>query len=397
MAAVTARAPWTFRQPLVVRSSLRRWRTTLGMVAAVGLALGMVMTMMAMIGGSTWLYVGDYQTSGADLYVLQRGGTLVPLLPGEGLGSLDDARHRMAQARGLPGVRAVVGVVAWPLRRTPDVPVRRLPPERFLAIGVDGDAGAIPNALDVRSGRWLERDDEVVLGPKLARQKGLAVGDTVTLERRRLAVVGVGKLRGASLAGDGAAFMTRRTVQELGHVGDRVDFLIVDAAEPGETAAALASQIVSIDVWDRGRIVAAIDQLMSRSMTIWRIVIGLALFVAGVFVSSMLSRSVIERSGELATLRAIGVPARTIASLVVGDATLVAVLATLVGIAISRLLGFWLDRVLAASLNMDSIYRADAGLFAQAFLVALVLGALAAILPTRRALAVEPAEVLRES
>jgi ABC-type lipoprotein release transport system permease subunit len=389
--------PWAFRQPIVVRSTLRRWRGTLGMVGAVGLALGLVLTMLAMIEGSTWLYVGDYQTSGADLYVLQRGGTLVPLLPGEGLGSLGEARHRLSQARAAPGVRAAVGVVAWPLRRTPDAPVRRQPVERVMAVGVDGDPRGIPDALDLRAGRWLAADEEIVLGPKLARDKGLAVGDALTLEGRRVRVVGIGKLRGASMAGDGAAFLDRRVLQQLGAVGDRLDFIVVDADDPAATAAVLASQMTSVDVWDRARIVGALDQLLSRSMTIWNLVAGLALFVAGVFVSSMLLRSVAERRSELATLRAIGVPARTIAALVVGEAALVVLLATVAGFAVSRVLGLWLDRTLAESLNMDSIYRVTPAMVLRMSAIALVVGGLAALLPTRRALAVEPADVLRQS
>jgi ABC-type antimicrobial peptide transport system permease subunit len=349
-----------------------------------------------MIGGSAWMYVGDYQTSGADLYVLQRGGTLVPLMPGEGLGSLDEARHRLAQARAVPGVRAAIGVATRGLRRTPEVAARRPPVERLVAVGVDGDPRGIPDALDLKAGRWLAGDDEVVLGPKVARLKSLGVGDALTLEGRRMRVVGVGKLRGASLSGDGAVFLDRRLLQALSSVGDRLDFMIVDAADPALATAELSRGLTSVEVWDRARIVAALDQLLSRSMTIWNLVIGLALFVAGVFVSSMLARSVAARRTELATLRAIGVPAGWIAGLVLGEAALIALLATLCGVVVSRLLGLWLDRVLAESLNMDSIYRATPGIYAEMLAIALVVGGLAAIVPTRRALRVEPAEALRD-
>src|SRR5438132_7087475 len=90
------RPPWAFRQPLIVRVALRRWRGMLGMVLGVGGALGMVMMLLFMARASAWIYIQDYVESGTDLYIVRNGGVLVGRLPGETPGTLRDARHRLA-------------------------------------------------------------------------------------------------------------------------------------------------------------------------------------------------------------------------------------------------------------------------------------------------------------
>jgi ABC-type lipoprotein release transport system permease subunit len=236
----------------------------------------------------------------------------------------------------------------------------------------------------------------VVLGRKLADEKGLSVGDTLVLERRRLTVVGVGRLRGVGLAADGAAYLDLATHRELSGLGGRVNYLLVDAPDPPAAAARLRAALDAVEVQDRAAVTRALDELMSRAMVIWQLIIGLTLVVAGVFVASMLLRSVGERRAELATLRAIGVPARTVVALVLADALAVSLAGSLLGVALSRLLGIGLDRVIAESLGMESIYRIDATMVAQTVAIALALGALASLLPVRSALRTEPADALRE-
>lgn len=62
----------------------------------------------------------------ADLYVTTEGGKPIPILAGETPGIIEDARHVMAQIRGLPGVTAVLGQMTWTLE--PTVTDLELPP-----------------------------------------------------------------------------------------------------------------------------------------------------------------------------------------------------------------------------------------------------------------------------
>jgi ABC-type antimicrobial peptide transport system permease subunit len=124
---------------------------------------------------------------------------------------------------------------------------------------------------------------------------------------------------------------------------------------------------------------------------------GLALLVAALFIGSMLGRSVAERRFEFATLRAIGIPRRTILSTVGLEALLVSAVAGLVGIALSLVFGFWINAVVAPPYGIEFLFVADAGLFAQVLGLALLLGLVAGLGPARQATRVDPVEVLREA
>ena len=43
--------------------------------------------------------------------------TLLPLLPGEGPGTIDHARNTLTQIRGVPGVETAFGALTWPVER----------------------------------------------------------------------------------------------------------------------------------------------------------------------------------------------------------------------------------------------------------------------------------------
>jgi hypothetical protein len=153
-----------------VRNVWRRRRGLLGMIVGVGIALGLGMTMLAVSQASIDLFTGDYRVSSAQLYVTTEGGKPVPILAGETPGTIENARHVMAQLRGLPGVTAVLGEMTWTLERErPGPKVHDTPKELLTVMGVEGDPNDIPGALRLDSGRWPRRTDEIMLGAKVAR------------------------------------------------------------------------------------------------------------------------------------------------------------------------------------------------------------------------------------
>ena len=121
---VAAGRRWAAGLPYAVRTVLRRWRAMIGMILGVGIALGIGMTMLGVNAATLDIFTRDYRTSGADLRVIARGGTLVPLLPGDSPGTIKHASNILAQIRGLPGVTAVVGVINWELERERPGPKR---------------------------------------------------------------------------------------------------------------------------------------------------------------------------------------------------------------------------------------------------------------------------------
>lgn len=104
------------------------------------------------------------------------------------------------------------------------------------------------------------------------------------------------------------------------------------------------------------------------------IIVLLTLSIAALFVGNMLSSSVDARRLEFGTLRAIGVPTRTILWLVAAESLLICIAGSAVGIAFSLGLGSFINVTIAVQYGLDSLYVANAGLFATMALLAVTLG-----------------------
>ena len=386
------------RLPYPLRDTLRRWREMVGMIVGVGIALGIGMTFLGVSRGEMEMFTADYRKSGADLYVATQGGKLVQYLPGDTPGAIKQARHALAQIRALPGVNAAIGVTSWTMERDQGGPKRRdEPTELVLALGIDGDPTMIADALVVDQGRWIRRSNEVFVGPKLAREKHLAIGDALRLNEREFVVVGIGKFRGAGLTSDGVAYVERQALQQRADVGDNVTFIVVDTVQPAVTRR-MIQELDSYSIWSPPDIRQDAEKLYSTAMALYWVLIGLTLAIAGLFVANMLSHSVAERRMEFATLRAIGVSSRQILVTIAIEATIISLVAWVVGVAVSYALGAGINGYMAPQYGMEgNLYAADAQLFALILSLSLVLGVLSGLYPARRATQIDPVIVLREA
>jgi putative ABC transport system permease protein len=388
---------WILALPYPLRNMLRRWRGMLGMILGVGIALGIGMTMLAVSSAIIAIFTADYRRSGADLYVVTEGGTLIALLPGDSPGTIDRGRHTLAQIRALPGVSAAIGAMNWTMERNREGPRRRDETAELIAVmGIDGDPALVPNVLSLQAGRWLRRSDEVVIGSKLGREKALELGRPLRLNGRDFTIVGIGKLRGFGFATDAVAYMDMQAFRLRADVGDVFNVIAVDTDRAAETRQRIL-ELESLTVFDPDELVRLAEEANATSAMLRSILSLLTLSIAALFVSNMLGRSVAERRLEFATLRAIGIPTRTILLTVAGEAFLVSVAAGVVGIGISQLIGALLNGLVAPPYGFETLYVADLQLFGTIFALALGLGLLAGLFPARSATRVDPVDVLREA
>src|SRR5581483_4969792 len=202
-------------------------------------------------------------------------------------------------------------------------------------------------------------------------------------------VVGIGKLRGFGFGMDGVAYLDARSFALRADAGDVVSMIAIDTADAPGTRARIA-EIGSLATFSPEDLVRQAEAAMQDAITIQWVFSGLTLAIAALFVSNMLSRSVAARRMEFATLRAIGVPQRTILLTVAAEALIVSVVAIVIGITFSTVVGWAVNHYLAPLYALDSLYSAGVGLFALVILLALALGMLAGLLPARRATRVDP-------
>lgn len=395
--AALYRPGWSAGLPYPVRNVWRRRRGLLGMIVGVGIALGLGMTMLAVSQASIDLFTGDYRVSSAQLYVTTEGGKPVPILAGETPGTIENARHVMAQLRGLPGVTAVLGEMTWTLERErPGPKVHDAPKELLTVMGVEGDPNDIPGALRLDSGRWPRRTDEIMLGAKLARDKGLTLGDTLRLARRDFTVVGIGRLRGFGFSGDSLGYVELQSLRQRASIGDVVNMIAVATTSPTVTRQRI-DDLESLSAFSADDLIRQAEEANQAGVVIRFIMVLLTLVIAALFVANMLSRSVSERRLELATLKAIGMPGGTIIWSIAGEALLVCVAAYFVGIGMALLFGYLINELVAKAYGFESLFAVDAGSFLLVFVVAVGLGLLAGLVPARQATRVDPVDVLREA
>jgi ABC-type lipoprotein release transport system permease subunit len=412
---------WLLKLPYPVRTVIRRWRGLTGMVIGVGIALGIGMLFLGVSKSKVDLYSANFVRVAADLYVVQRGGTLVPILPSDTTGSIAKASGVIAQVRAIKEVRTVVGIALAGLEQERESARNADEPAALVTVmGVDGDPSQIDGLLVPKQGRWLRRPDEVMVGTTLAREKHLAVGDPLRLSGRTFTIVGIGRLRGSSFGTEGYAYLDYQALRERSGAPDSMSMMIVDVDAPGTRALAPSAgpaspsgsqgvpnpvaevrgkivALASVAAFEPAQLVELAETAMKASYVFSWLMIALTLAIAALFVSNMLGRSVAERRIEFATLRAIGLPARTVLATVAGEAAVIICLAWLFGLAMAWGLGAWTNVIIEQAYGLENMYVADPPLFIALFVVSALVGLAAGLVPARQATAVDPVEVLRDA
>jgi len=255
----------------------------------------------------------------------------------------------------------------------------------------------------------------ILLSAAAATRLGAAVGDTVTLVGRldpqvvtasvgrRLVVRGLVRwlydYRGQPSVGTVLPLMQRLARQEA---EDRVSLLVVkvrdDAAVP-RVAARLRERFPQLEV----NSVADLAVQFKRRLVYFRqlsyILGSMSVIVTVLLIATLMTITVHERLGEIATLRAIGVSRRTVVRQVVAESTVLTVVGATLGILLGVLTARRLDAILTSFPGLPAAFsffvpRLDA--LRTAAIVLLVTGSLAGLYPAWLAARAPIARTLRE-
>lgn len=243
--------------------------------------------------------------------------------------------------------------------------------------------------LRVIAGRARPRIGEIVVDEVVARDLGVGVGDTVKVRAAKLAVVGIAA--GSNNVIGSVAFVSRATMALAGVWRPTHLFVTLpDDAERAAAAARLAS-VPDVRVLTRA---AFDDGMRAFPRQIFGPVIGaidgIAMVMAAVIIAVVLRSASLERRGELALVRAVGVARGVVARSVVWSTVLAtgagAVLGALIGMSVATLLRY---------LEPRFVWTMPWWLLASVVLAAVVTGVVAALQPVRIVGRTDPALVLR--
>jgi putative ABC transport system permease protein len=261
------------------------------------------------------------------------------------------------------------------------------------------------------SGRAPVAADDVVIDKATASKYGFAVGDPIRVllpdGARKFRVSGLVAFGDANtLAGDTIAGFEQSTAQQLFNSRGRYDAINVLAA-PGADNVALQRAIArllpaGVEVVS-GQAVAnelssAVDSELSFLSTALLIFALISLFVGGFTIFNTFTITVGQRTRELALLRVVGASRRQLFASVLGEAGLIGLGGSLIGLGLGVLAALGLKALLGAF----GISLPSAPLVFEARTVAAALGVgigvtvLSAIIPARRAVGIPPVAALVE-
>jgi putative ABC transport system permease protein len=136
-----------------------------------------------------------------------------------------------------------------------------------------------------------------------------------------------------------------------------------------------------------------LDQILTLLLRIVLALLAVAVVVALIGVGNTMALSVIDRSRENAMLRVIGLSSRGVQGMLLAEATLIAVVGSVVGVLLGT--GYGIAGA-AAVVGVDRVSLPDLPLVALAGIVVVggMAGLLSSAIPARRALQADPAAAL---
>lgn len=291
----------------IMRYSLRelslRWRTSLGMIAGVAIALVIFMALESITAGAN-VTLGPQQSNA---WVVQQPGSL-----GEFSGSRLPAAYETTLVElgadvVVPELHTVTGTSlenAWLIRGVSPESYAKV--ERFTLI--DGEAIA---SGDTRV---------IILGENLATIRQLTVGDTVELLNTPFTVKGV--FRSGTIA-DSEVWMPLREAQQLFGFGDDVSVFIVQGSE------LLNHDIensLPVEVSPKGESFASMLASFQSVISLLRLVSIIMAVAAVLGMLNVMFTMVHARQREIAMLRSVGFVRRDLVAYVLSQSVVIALL-----------------------------------------------------------------------
>lgn len=326
-------------------------------------------------------------------------------------GSLPDEVYRRVRVD--LGVRESAPVVegygvALPASSAPDTTSRTL---QLLGVDPLAEAPFRPYVGDgaVDLGAFMAREGTALLAAPTATALGLAPGDTLRLsvdgQARALEVIGLLEPEDerSAAAMDGLVITDIGTAQQLFRLPgrlSRLDLLLGGDAEAERVAEALPSGASLVRSSSRTETVEQMTRAFELNLT----ALSLLALVVGMFlIYNTTTFSVVQRRGLLGRLRAIGVTKREVFALVAGEAALVGVLGTSLGLVLGLILGQGLVKLVTQTINDLYFVLSVRGVSIPAWVLVkgglLGLGTtlIAAYFPAREAATASPSTVLQRS
>lgn len=261
--------------------------------------------------------------------------------------------------------------------------------EFSLMIGFDRAKGGGP--WEMRSGRSVLSDDEVIFDAMVADRHRLRVGDYIEILGKRLRIAGLSG--GTSSWMTGTFFVTYDTASELLAADGNPSFLLVSVDESARASAVgrrielktdqTVTERTQIDENDR----ALYARILSGPI---KLMVVVAFLIGVTLVGLTTYTATVERTREYGALKAIGMRNTRLYAIVLEQSLISSIVGFVAGVALAFAVRMLLDRY-APQFLVSIEWPAVLQLLA----VAVAMGAVSALVPARAVAGIDPVEAFR--
>jgi len=276
--------------------------------------------------------------------------------------------------------------------------------------GVTEEYAEINKNTVIEEGRNFIRGDTVVVviganvaKPADANERVIDLGDRIKIKSTvndvekelTLRVIGILEGQGSSFGFnlDNSISMPLQTAQQFYEVAGEFDFVLAKAATIEEVDAAIEG--IEDRLGDRVTVVSsesameAVGSVLGSIQSVLGGIAGISLLVAGVGIINTMTVSVMERTREIGTMKAVGAKSGDVLFIFLSEAMVTGVVGGTIGAAF----GFLLGSVIGNFIDLTVRPSMSLGLFVVGF--AVVTSILSGLYPAWRASNLNPVEALR--
>lgn len=283
--------------------------------------------------------------------------------------------------------------------------------------GVDPYAWKKMTATELERGRYLKSGDEnaVLVGHSVVYDvfsKELALNTQLTVEEKSFKIVGILEESGGMMGSDNTVIMltgpARKIAEDIGHDQySSVEVQVANSASVDETVNAVEEKLMlSRHVTEENKdfTVSSTQQMqetVSQMSTTLSLFLGgiaaVSLLVGSVGIANTMFMSVMERTKQIGTLKALGCTDFDIMKMFILESGLIGLVGGVVGVFLGFIGTGLISILISAMMPMGggaaAVITPELLLFVLGF--SLLIGTLSGLFPARRAAKLEPVEALR--
>lgn len=249
---------------------------------------------------------------------------------------------------------------------------------------------------------WFPNADSVILGAEAANTELRQVGDTLYSPEtgHRFTVCGILERSGTS--DDSLFFIPLATAQALFHQPDRLTAVAVRLHDPSPASVAEASErlqkLPGAQVATATEMMGTFSRLIGSVRTLVLALAILAVTISGLTVFNTMLSAVLERTGELGVLRAVGASRGQIFALLAIESVLLTTVGSVLGLLLAVATGRLVENIVKQFVPLapqESLMTLTGSVAIQCVLTGIGIGLFAGLYPAWQASRLQPAQALR--